>query len=240
MRANIYRSHTVLILNRLNLIKKGHFYMDLFRIPEVLNRLRQYKDLLNENHIRVPLWVYGLNQGIKSLTDGLRPSILNLITGLGLFDRWTNKNGWPRYIVGADPLISLITGELNFEEPALLSAKKSFLEGGKLYLYKAGSYYNKQTESFCLTSLKQKQTESSLKEILNSLKETFKKNNEDMEEWIFQLLSPHEEGLMDDLKSQGVFPRDFMEWDQDLKWLWPVWKKAQMQISGKKQLTGFY
>jgi len=49
-------------------------------------------------------------------------------------------------------------------------------------------------------------------------------------DWYFQLLAPHEEGLIEELKSYGVFPKDFLEKDQALKWLWPIWKKTQMQI----------
>ena len=240
MGPNTYRSHAVLILNRPNITKNDSFYKDLFRIPEILNRLRQYRDLLSENNIPVPLWVYGLNQGIKSLADRPQASVLNLLTGLGLFDRWTSKNGWPRYIIGSDPFIPLITGERNFEEHILLSSKGSYREDSQLYLYKAGSYYNSHTESFYLASLHQKGAGSSLKEILSNWRQALKKNNQDAEEWIFQLLSPHEEGIVEDLKRQAVSPRDFMEWNQDLKWLWPVWKRAQMQSLRKKQGFGLF
>ena len=178
--------------------------------------------------MQIPLWVYCLTQDIKSLMGSPQPFVLNFLINLGLFERWIAKNGWPQYIVGSDPLMSVIAGEISFEEQAVLLSNGYCQESTKIQLYQASSYYNNHTGSFCLTNLRKRQISHSLKEILIYLKQTFKKN-ENWTDWFFQLLSPHEESFMDDLKSYGLFPRDFLERDQALKWLWPIWKKTQMQ-----------
>lgn len=227
----IYGVKSVLILNRPNVITDNNFYVEVFRIPEVLNRLRQYREILSENSINIPIWVYCLTQDIKSLMGSPQPFVLNFLINLGLFDRWIAKNGWPQYIIGADPLISVITGEISFEEQALLLSNGYCQESVKLQLYQASSYYNSQTGSFCLTNLKKQQVKPSLREILSRLQQGFKKDGDDC---LFQLLSPHEESFMDDLKSCGVFPQDFLEGDQALKWLWPIWKRTQMQCLKKQ------
>ena len=225
---NMHESKSVLILNRPHVITDNNFYIEIFRIPEVLNRLRQYREILNENDMNIPIWVYCLTQDIKSLVGSPQPFVLHFLVSLGLFDRYTSRNGWPSYIIGSDPLMSLIAGEISFEEQVLLLTNGYCQESGELQLYQASSYYNNKTGSFCLTSLKRRGRGPSLKEILINLQEKFKKN-EDFTDWAFQLLSPHEDDFMDDLKSYGIFSKDFLEWDQGLKWLWPLWKRTQMK-----------
>ena len=210
---NAYESNSVLILNRPHVITDNNFYVEIFRIPEVLNRLRQYREILHENDMNIPIWVYCLTQDIKSLMGSPQPYVLNFLISLGLFDRYTARKGWPQSLIGSDPLMSLIAGEISFEEQILLLTNGYCQENGILQLYRASSYYNNQTGSFCLTSLKRQQTSHSLKEILLGLQQKLKKN-EDLTDWTFQLLSPHEEGFMNDLKSYGIFPREFLETDQ--------------------------
>lgn len=230
---NFYGPKSVLILNPPNVITDDNFYVEVFRVPEVLNRLRQYREILNENDINIPIWVYCLTQDIKSLRGSPQPFILNFLINLGLFDRWTSKNGWARYIIGSDPLMSVIAGEISFEEQCLLLSNGYCQASGKLQLYQASSYYNNQTGSFCLTSLKKKCIKPSLKEIIFHLKKKIKQER-DPSAYFFQLVSPHEEVFMEALKSYGLEPIDFLERDQALKWLWPIWKKTQMQYLRKR------
>lgn len=222
---------SILILNRPHVVTENNFYVDIFRIPEVLNRLRQYREILNANDINVPIWVYCLTQDLKSLSGSPQPFILNFLINLGLFDRWIAKNGWPQYIVGSDPLMSLIAGEVSFEEQILLLTQGYCQESQKLQLYKANSYYSTQTGSFCLTSLKRMNIHGSLKDIVSYLQ---KKMIKVRGEGFFQLLSPHEEILMDTLKSYNVYPKEFLEKDRGLKWLWPIWKRTQMQAAQRR------
>lgn len=226
-------SESVLILNRPNVITENNFYIDIFRIPEVLNRLRQYREILNENDMNIPIWVYCLTQDIKSLMGSPQPFVLNFLISLGLFDRYIAKKGWPQYILGSDPLMSVIACEVSFEEQALLLTNGYCQESADLQLYKANSYYNNKTGSFCLTSLKRKYRSHSLKSMLDFLKQR-NQGEDSLVDLIFQLLSPHEEDFTDDLKLYGLFPKEFLEWDQDLRWLWPIWKKTQMQVLRKK------
>lgn len=224
---------SVLIFNQPHVMTKNDFYVDVFRIPEVLNSLRQYREILNQNDLNIPIWVYCLTQDITSLMGSPQPYVLNFLINLSLFDRWITRNGWPQYILGTEPLMSVIAGDISFEEQALLLSNGYCQESKTLQLYHASSYYNSQTGSFTLTSLKQKQTNTSLKNMLVNLKQTLQKE-ENSADCSFQLLSPHEESFMDDLNSYGIFPKDFLERDQDLKWLWPIWKKTQMQDMKKK------
>ena len=232
---NIHRKD-ILILNRPYVITGNNLDVELFRIPEILNRLRQYREVLNENNLNIPLWVYSLTQAdIKNLLkeQNQKPFVLNFLISLGFFDRYISRKGWPQYVVGTDPLMSVIAGEISFEEQALLLSHGYCQESSAFQLYQASSYYNNQTGSFYLTNLKKKHIQPSLEELLNCLKQGFK-NNEDWSDWFVQLLTPHEEEFMNELKAYGLFPMDFLESDQNLKWLWPVWKKSQMQCLKNK------
>ena len=226
-------SESVLILNRPNVITENNFYVDIFRIPEVLNRLRQYREILSEHDMNIPIWVYCLTQNIKSLMGSPQPFVLNFLVSLGLFDRYISKKGWPQYILGSDPLMSVLASEAAFEEQVLLLTNGYCQESTELQVYKAKSYYNNKTASFCLTNLKQKYRSQSLKKVLSFLKQNSMRE-EGLMELVFQLLSPHKEEFTDDLKLYGLFPREFLEWDQDLRWLWPIWKKTQMRVLRKK------
>lgn len=228
-----YKLKSVLILNKPGVITDNNFYVEIFRIPEVLNRLRQYREILNENSMRIPVWVYCLTQDIKSLMGSPQPLVLHFLINLGLFDRYVGRNGWPFYMVGSDPLVSVIAGEISFEEQVLLLTNGYYQEGKELQLYQASSYYNNQTGSFHLTSLKKRQKSGFLRDIVVYLQKKLRKS-EKFSDWDFQWLSPHEDVFGDDLKSYGIFPKDFLEQDQDLNWLWPLWKRTQMRFLRKK------
>ena len=153
---------------------------------------------------------------------------------MGFFDRYVSKKGWPHYILGTDPLISVVAGEASFEEQALLLTNGYCQESKELQLYQASSYYNDKTGSFYLTNLKRMERSLSLKRILSLLRQKNNVEEEVFTDLTFQLLSPHEEEFNDTLKSHGLFPQEFLEWDQDLKWLWPRWKRVQMQVLRKR------
>ena len=226
---NLYETGTVLILNRPQVPINSKLYMEMVRIPEVLSRLRQYREILNKNDMYVPVWLYCLIQDIRSLKGSPQFYILSFLINMGLFDRWIARSGWPHYFIGSDPLISTVTGEISFEEQVLLLNRGYEQSLPQFQLYKAASYYNRQTASFCLTQLKRKKASYSLKDILVYFREKVQKE-ECIEEWVFQLLAPHELDIMEGLETCGVFPKDFLEKDQELKWLWPVWKKSQIDI----------
>ena len=233
---NRYRKD-ILIVNKAYLVKDSHFYFQLFRIPEVLNRLKQYRKVLSDQDISVPLWVYSLIQDLKILTESSHQSfILNFLINLGFFDRYISYNGWPQYIIGSDPLMSVLVGEVSFEEQVLLLSHGYSHNSSKLQLYKVCSYYDSHIDSFCLNDLKKIQVGDTMEEFLEYFKTSLKM---DWEDWFFQLLSPHEEGVMVDLKSKGVFAKDFLEVDSSLKWLWPSWKRTQLQgLRGKSFQAG--
>ena len=235
--ASQYRKD-ILVLNKAYIQKNNYFYFKLFRIPEILNRLTHYREILNEKGINVPLWVYSLIQDLKILTEWRQPFILNFLINLGLFERYISYNGWPQYIIGSDPLISVIEGKVSFEEQVLLLSHGYSQDSPKLQLYKVSSYYNKQTDSFCLNSLKKQSVGHSMEDFLEYFKFHLKS---DWRDWFFQLLSPHKEEFMDELESKGAVVRDFLEFDSSLKWLWPSWKKFQLKALRDRSLqTGYY
>ncbi len=223
---------TVLVLNKPSLLTDSDFYASVFRIPETLSRLRQYRELLSQNNINIPVWVYCLTQNIRSLAGSPQPAVLDFLARLGLFDRYVARCGWPDYMIGSDPLIGLIAGETAFEEQALLLTRRRCAPSREWLLYKVNSYYNRDTGSFCLTSLKQKQLSCRLRDILRFLKDDGAE-----EERVFQFLAPHDEGLEGDFHSLGISPMHFLESDRSLKWLWPLWRKAKMSgRSGRRGL----
>ena len=229
---NPYNQKT-LILNKTCVSKNDSFYFELFRIPEILNRLKQYKEILNENDIKIPFWVYNLTEDIQLHSEGGgERHLTHFLTGLGFFDRYISKYGWPKYIIGKDPLISVVLKESSFEEQALLLTKGFYQESQGFHLYETSSYCNVRTGCFHLTGLKRKKIKSDIKSIFSYVKE--KQDDEDS----FQFLTPHEEHFMEALQTNGVFPKDFLEVDTSLKWLWPLWKKNQIsqfnKVSSKK------
>ena len=223
----------VLILNKGCLSKNDSFYFELFRIPEVLNRLKQYREVLNENDINIPFWVYNLSENLKIHTEGgNKGRLLKFLTSLGLFDRYVSRSGWPKYIVGVDPLISVVLREISFEEQILLLTKGYCQVSSHLQLYEVFSYYNMKTGVFNLTKLKKIEAGYNIEDIAGYIK----KNVDDNYDYFYQLLSPHSEDTMRDLRSKGIFPKDFLQVDNSLKWLWPIWKRDQ--ISRLKQFSG--
>ena len=227
----------ILILNKVYTNRDNRFYFQLFRIPEVLNRLKQYREVLNEKGITIPIWVYSLIQDFKVLTEGHQPFTLNFLISLGLFDRYVSYKGWPKYIIGANPLISVIAGEVSFEEQVLLLNYGYNQSSSKMKLYETSSYYNTQLDSFYLNKIKELQTSPNiggLLEFLNThLKIAYGNQN-------FQLLAPHEAEFMAELKSKGFIVKDFLEFDSSLKWIWPSWKKLQLErLKSQSVQAGF-
>ena len=222
---NQYRKD-ILVLNKAYISKSNSFYFKLFRIPEILNCLAQYREILHKKGLNVPLWIYSLLKDLKVLTEGHQPVILNFLINLGLLNRYISFNGWPQYIIGSDPLMSVILGKVSFEEQVLLLSHGYSKNRSKLQLYQVSSYYHKQTDSFYLNGFKKQPAGHSMEEFLEYFEFHLKS---DLKNWFFQLLSPHEERLKDELESKGVLVRDFLEFDSSLKWLWPSWKKVQLK-----------
>ena len=217
----------ILVLNTPHIVSTDSFYFKIFRVPEILNRLKQYRQILSENDLNIPLWVYNLTQDLNIVTEGHKPYILNFLVNLGFFDRYVAKNGWPKYIIGTDPLMSVITDEISYEEQALLLTQGYCQPSEDFQLYQAKSYYNTKTSSFYLTSLRKEEISGSFTSLYDYLNEY-----EDLQkDWYLQLLSPHEDSFMDQLQSRGIFVRDFLSSDSSLRWLWPVWKKSQISKS---------
>lgn len=227
----------ILILNTPFSLRERNFYIDLFRIPEVLSRLRQYREILSENNLDIPIWVYCLTQDIKSLKGSPRAAVLNLIVSLGLFDRYLAKQGWPRYLIGYHPLLALITGEITFEQSALDLTKGRADYEESLFLYKISSYVNSKTNTSYLTSLKKLRSCQSLEKIMNYLKNHHEAKISPTEQ-IVQFLGPNRQDLKQRIESFELYVQDFLEADEGLRWLWPIWKKTQIHAS-KQNFTGF-
>ena len=153
MKGNKSYKQEILILNEFYTNKESKFYFQLFRISEVLSRLKQYRDVLNEKGITIPIWVYSLIQDLKISTKSYNPFALNFLISMGLFDRYISYKGWPDYIIGSDPLMSVIIGEVSFEEQVLFLNYGYSESSSKLKLYKTSSYYNSQLDSFCLNKI---------------------------------------------------------------------------------------
>ena len=77
------------------------------------------------------------------------------------------------------------------------------------------------------------ETSLNLQKLLECLKDQF---NIDCGKSSFQLLLPHSADFMSELKSKGLFPKDFLEFDSSLKWIWPSWKKLQLKGLKEKSL----
>ena len=226
----------VLILNTPSL-QENNFYVNMFRIPEVLNRLRQYREILSDNGLSIPVWVYCITQDVKTLKGSPRLSVLNLIVSLGLFDRYLTKQGWPYYLVGCNPLLPVITGEGTFEEAVLTLTKGHYKKCGELFLYKINSYVNSKTNTSYLTSLKKLRSASSFEKIMDYIGNRYEEDTAGAEQ-VVQFLGPNEQDLKQRIEeSLNIYVQDFLEGDEGLRWLWPIWKK--MQIRGRKQCHNY-
>ena len=227
------KAKTVLVLNKPFLLTDNDFYVSVFRVPEALSRLRRYRELLSRSGMDIPVWVYCLTQEIRTLMGSPRPSILRFLVSLGLFDRYAARCGRPDYILGSDPLASVIAGETAFEEQALFLTKKDCRESGQQRLLRkaAGSHCGREAGAFRPASLRQMPGPCGLGDIAGSLKSEGEKRGENL---VFQFLAPHEPGLEGDFGSCGIAPMHFLERDRGLKWLWPIWQRAR--ISGNARL----
>ena len=213
----------VLILNRPAVLNRNDFYINLCKIPEVLSRLCQYRELLSDNEMNIPLWVYCMTQNLTDIKDIPQSTIFNFIVNLGLFDRYIAKRGWPDYIIGHRPLISSVTGEESFEGISMLLTHGYKWNEEDFSIYKVHSYYNTKTETSSLTSLKKVNVSPYFRKILDGLFQEESHNS-----LVFQLLSPNEQYLRYQLESLHLTVRDFLEDDAGLRWLWPLWKRAQL------------
>ncbi|MBC6415918.1 MAG: hypothetical protein GDA46_05965 [Bdellovibrionales bacterium] len=211
-----------LILNKMH--SNEDFYFELFKIPEILNRLCQYREVLRENAITLPFWLYNLTEKFKIHAEVKNQSyMIHFLTNLGLFDRYLSRKGWPKYIIGTDPLISVILGELSFEEAVLLFSK-NYCQDSSFWVYEIFSYYNAKIGEFYLSSFKKRETGNRIEDMTAYLKK-----KKVFHKCFFQLLSPHSQETIELLNAQGIFPRDFLESDTSLKWLWPLWKREQIK-----------
>ena len=220
-----------LILNTPSLLKEDNFYINILRIPEVLSRLRQYREILSENDLDIPIWVYCITQNGKSLKEGPEISVLSLIVSLGLFDRYLAKQGWPQYFVGLNPLVSIIAGEDTFEEVVLALASGCYKSQSSLFLYKVNSYINSKTNTSYLTSLKKLHSSASLEKTMDYLGNRYEEDEIEKER-IVQFLGPNEQKLKQRVEEfLDLYVHDFLEGDEGLRWLWPLWKKTQIRVS---------
>ena len=224
------KEERTLILNTPSLLNEDNFYINMFRIPEVLNRLRQYREILSENNMDIPVWVYCITQNTESLKKGPQLSVLSLIVSLGLFDRYLAKQGWPQYFVGLNPMVSIIAGEDTFEE-AVLNLTNGHCKGSDLlFLYKVNSYINSKTNTSYLTSLRKLHSSSSLEKIMDYLGNRYEEDEIEKDR-VVQFLGPNEQGLKQRLEeSLNLYVQDFLEGDEGLRWLWPLWKKTQIRV----------
>lgn len=199
---------------------------NIFKVPEILNRLRQYREVLYKNGVNVPVWVYCITQDIRTLKEPAQMEVVYFLVSLGLWDRLLSREGWPNYLLSAKTIASVIEDENLFQEQSLILAKNARLpiDTDPYILQKAQSFYNSKTESFQLTKLKQSNQFLTLKEGVIALVNQKSEHNK-----VYQFLAPHNSQTLDELLSINIEPRDFLQGDQDLKWLWPDWRRAQIK-----------
>ncbi len=223
----ISEKNSILVLNKPQILTRNDFYIQLFKVPEVLSRLRQYRELLFQNNINIPIWVYCLTQDITTLRGTPQTEVAHFLVSMGLYDRYISKMGWPDYILGPSLLISVLSDSRSFEDEILNLTNDHQIHQQNLSLIKIKSYYDNKTKKFCLTNLKNKMNSCSFKSILEYVDQDLNKDQK-MGNQIYRFLCPHENSLEDYMKSIGVSTRDFLEYDEDLKWLWPLWKRTQL------------
>ena len=215
------KEQRVLITNTPFLLFYRDFYVHFFRIPEVLNRLEQYREVLKKNELSIPVWLYCSTEKIQTLKEAPRISVLNFIVKLGLLDRYIEKQGWPSYVIGQEFLLSSSFKKDIFEKWALYFTFNDYKISDKLAFYKVHFFLPK----FSFSHLEFLEESSSLKDLL-SLCEPHEIPS------LFQLISP------DDAKVQSLLREfsvgHFLERDEGLKWLWPIWKKNEILYHRKK------
>ena len=244
----------ILILNDPASFEESDLYM--FRIPEARARLRQYREILRAARWPEPSYVDDILNGRPSSSPDR--SILGLIISMGLLDRRIGRQGWPGRLAGRQPLISIAAGERTFESVALGGAARlrasaplragrrmeagkaalgrsaappaaaSALWGeGRIFLYKTSSFLNERTQTSYLAGVQRVRSFSSFSAFASYLSETLEVEGEAA---ALQFLSPNEESLSRDLGPLiSPYIQDFLERDAGLRWLWPIWKKAQLK-----------
>ena len=140
---------------------------------------------------------------------------LNFLVSLGLFSRFVKKQAWPHYILGTDSLLSVISKKTSFTQQMLTLTHDAGLKVENFSLYKIVSTQN---------SIKMKliATHPSLKEVLT----IFSKTNKD--EIICKFLNPNARPLRQHIESLNFSVKDFLEQDEELRWLWPAWQRFQI------------
>lgn len=224
-----FLSRSVLILNKPHAITNEYFYTSIFRIPEVLRRLLQYREILKSHNLDIPLWAYGLIQDSSELMRSFQYVFVNFVISIGLLDRYIQNQSWPQYIIGSADLIDVVFGKTSFENQISTYLNNKTLKTNQWTLQQITTGHNDKSRNRLITANTIGKY-AGLKDSLEYFKNNKNKNNTSYFKYFtFKLLNPHNEETNDQLEAYDLFSQEFLEWDQDLKWLWPVWKKAQIK-----------
>ena len=150
-----------------------------------------------------------------------RISVLNFLVNIGMLERYLERQEWPDYVISQDFLISSLSKESTFEKWALYFTYNNYTISNKLTLYKSHFSFPKMTFSH----LELLHKSSSLEDLIATL-------NPLSSPYLFQLIAPGDEKiikLLCDFQSGH-----FLERDEELKWLWPVWKRNEISYHRKK------
>ena len=218
-----------LILQSSKSLAKNDFYINLFKIPEVLHRLQEYRKFLTKNEFNIPIWMYCLTQDVKGFKGVPQNTLLNFIVNMGLFDRYIKKQNWPDYIMGSEPLISLILGIQTFEKQALLLTH-AHEWSGMISLHQVTSNFkkNKQQPDIHFKTLKRS---AKLLDLIHFL---IKKETQNLE---LQFLNPDDKNFKLQIENSSCRVKNFLEEDEDLKWLWPSWQRFQLEKTKKPRTS---
>ena len=187
-----------------------------------MNRLKQYREVLKKNELSIPVWLYCSTEKLNTLKKAPKLSVLNFIVNLGLLDRHIEKQGWPSHIIGQEFLLSSSFKKDDFEKWALYFTYNDYKISDTLALYKIHFFLPK----FSFSHLEFLKESSSLDDLLNLL-------NPNESPFLFQFISPDDERIQSLLREFSV--GHFLERDEELKWLWPIWKKNEILYHRKKK-----
>lgn len=215
------KEERVLILNTPFLLSYNDFYMNFFRVPEIFNRIKQYREILKKHDLSIPVWVYCSTENVKNLKGTPRISVLNFLASLGLLDRYIKKQGWPSHVIGAKFLVSSFLSQDDFEKWALYFTHNNYAVLNKLALYKSHFFLPKVSFSH----LEHAHESSSMEDLIVAL--------DPSSSLFFQLIAPNDQKVKNVLKGLNV--GHFLERDPELRWLWPVWKKNEISYKRRKQ-----
>ena len=118
-------------------------FVQFSRIPDVMFRIIKARRVLKNNHIPVPLWMYGLyGRQKKGDTWSIQKNAMSFLCTLAFYDRLIRRYGEPNFLIGSSLACAVSARTRTFENSLIKIFKGQNENGEAVSVYKRKFVYN--------------------------------------------------------------------------------------------------